>query len=1161
MMIFLSACSQGPNTRAKLKVTSSFAVTGFSGGVMLYVINPDLKTQRAINMTEDSVTLSLPNGKWDFAIIGWNGAESLSGTAECAYVNSNLTSTDTEINLEMTPANCNNDFFSPSAYRAAGELNSLRMLNCKSIAAAASGVSCDDSQRGKAGSYSVHLVAHDELPLTSVSLMDLGNKKMLSSVCVSAAAPSSITNLPYQIPTGSSKFKMPFIVDVFEDSSCGIPLKSFYFPSGPIGPETSIHNAKIFSSASYTDIYLELAGLTVLQAGLDFGDRILNTIKTQFITITNDTSSPVSALSMTLSGPFAFSGGSYPGTGGTCGNTIPAAGDCTIAVGFNPTTAGIYSVQLSISYFDGKTMSMTKLLTGTGLAPALLAFSVQNYELRTLLRTEYIIDMTVTNNGAVTANDITGVTTGPDAALFVVASNCGTSIAPLSQCTITVKFNPTVEGDYTALHTLTYDNGLISNASVFANIVGRGRELWIPDAAIKDMVEIGNELFVGGSFTNFSRPVGSGVILNSAGGFGEGSLAPIYTNGLRQVPRVEGIVYASVSDGAGGYYIGGFFSKVGSHPASNLAHINDDGTVDINFTINANSQVYALALSGTTLFLGGAFNAVNGNTRSKLAAIDTISKTLLPFNPTVNGNIYSLLANGTTLYVGGLFTNVSGSARINFAAIDTTTVTVTGITPEPDGAVYAMAIDDSNLYLGGDFNTLGGQTRNFMGVINTSTGMTTSFNPNFNMKVNVILIAGPNLFVGGQFSSVSLTPRKSLAKFSLVTETLDTFDLSFNSNESVYSLATNGSDLFVGGNFKSVNGEARSRFASVDSGTGTLRTLNPSFNNSVRTIATHSGTIFAGGEYSGISAVPRHKLAAINTETGAPTNFNPNVAETDSGDVTSLASDGLTLYVGGLFVWTTSSRNNLASIDVSTGLFKPWNPNPNGGVNALHIMGDGLYVGGSFSSIDGQSRNNLAKFDAGTGAFETGFNSNLSGAYVSAIGDDSYEIIIGGLFTTPSPVKTNLTKVDYNTGAHLNYNIDANNTVNSIIYDGTNIIVGGIFTTLGGVPRNRIGKIDSVGSILGWSPNASGLVSGMAVTGPGNMQITVIGQFTTISSQTRPKIVDLDISFASAVGPSYNFNGTSLVSIFSSNNRVFVSGVFNQFRGDTRANFAVYTLP
>lgn len=49
--------------------------------------------------------------------------------------------------------------------------------------------------------------------------------------------------------------------------------------------------------------------------------------------------------------PFALKGGSYPGTGGTCGQSI--TGPCTIVLSFTPTDITNYSSSLTLSYLGG----------------------------------------------------------------------------------------------------------------------------------------------------------------------------------------------------------------------------------------------------------------------------------------------------------------------------------------------------------------------------------------------------------------------------------------------------------------------------------------------------------------------------------------------------------------------------------------------------------------------------------------------------------------------------------------------------------------------------------------------------------------------------------------------------------------------------------------
>ena len=91
-----------------------------------------------------------------------------------------------------------------------------------------------------------------------------------------------------------------------------------------------------------------------------------------------------------------------------------------------------------------------------------------------------------------------------------------------------------------------------------------------------------------------------------------------------EVAAAQGDVYAVVPDGAGGWYIGGSFTQINQTPRNRVAHINSDHTLDLNWNPDADSTVYALALShdGQTLYVGGDFTSIGGQTRNRIAALD-----------------------------------------------------------------------------------------------------------------------------------------------------------------------------------------------------------------------------------------------------------------------------------------------------------------------------------------------------------------------------------------------------------------------------------------------------------------------------------------------------------------------------------------------------------
>ena len=125
-----------------------------------------------------------------------------------------------------------------------------------------------------------------------------------------------------------------------------------------------------------------------------------------------------------------------------------------------------------------------------------------------------------------------------------------------------------------------------------------------------------------------------------------------------------GGVEVATPDGAGGYYIGGDFMKVGGLTRHHLAHILASGAVDRTFNPDANGTVYALAVSGSTVYAGGSFTYVHGHPRTHLAALQCATPVRCgPGGPARTDRSDALAVSGSTVYAGGKFTRVAGQTR------------------------------------------------------------------------------------------------------------------------------------------------------------------------------------------------------------------------------------------------------------------------------------------------------------------------------------------------------------------------------------------------------------------------------------------------------------------------------------------------------------------
>jgi hypothetical protein len=129
-----------------------------------------------------------------------------------------------------------------------------------------------------------------------------------------------------------------------------------------------------------------------------------------------------------------------------------------------------------------------------------------------------------------------------------------------------------------------------------------------------------------------------------------------------------------------------------------------------------------------------------------------------------------------------------------------------------------------------------------------------------------------------------------------------------------------------------------------------------------------------------------------------------------NGRVYALAQNGDTLYIGGAFTRllppsgssaSPIAVSNLAAISVSTG--EPivgWAPVAGGSgakVRAIAVRAGKVYVGGSFTTIDGTAVQNLAEIDATTGAVDGSFTPLVDKVVYALLASDS-RLYAGGAF-------------------------------------------------------------------------------------------------------------------------------------------------------------------
>ncbi|MBL7992119.1 MAG: VCBS repeat-containing protein, partial [Candidatus Kapabacteria bacterium] len=343
---------------------------------------------------------------------------------------------------------------------------------------------------------------------------------------------------------------------------------------------------------------------------------------------------------------------------------------------------------------------------------------------------------------------------------------------------------------------------------------------------------------------------------------------------------------------------------------------------------------------------------------------------------------------------------------------------------------------------------------------------------------------------------------------------------------------------------------------------------------SIRAIAVFGTTIYVGGDFTsainsvanGGATLTRNNLAAIDAATGAILPWDPNVNASVSALTINAA--GTTIYAGGNFTTVNggTTRNYAAAFNNSTGVANTWNPNANGTVTTLVFDGTFVYAAGVFSTIGGQSRQYIAQLNAtGTGTATTWRNGGTASGAIGAIAVSGTNVYVGGSFTTVDGQPRN--RVALFTGAagtlDATWNPNSDAQVNELFLNGTTLYAGGSFGNIGGAARNRIAALSTTGAgaATTWNPNPpSGGIFDLATNGAGTT-VYAGGLFSTIGGAGRMNIAALDATVAAGTATAWDPNpnlGGTVRAVVVSGPRVYIGGDFTTLGGSPRVGFAAF---
>ena len=329
--------------------------------------------------------------------------------------------------------------------------------------------------------------------------------------------------------------------------------------------------------------------------------------------------------------------------------------------------------------------------------------------------------------------------------------------------------------------------------------------------------------------------------------------------------------------------------------------------------------------------------------------------------------------------------------------------------------------------------------------------------------------------------------------------------------------------------------------------------------------------------YSGVVNIDGYSSETYNV-TGDTTNFEIFAGLGGfytNGQILSQAISGSNLYIGGIF----TAVGNYSDLKISRGAFisktnASYKTNVNfslfnGVVYSSLIVGNYIYVGGSFTNYNNFPCQRIVKISILTGQIDQTFDSasGFDNTINSIAVDSSGNIYCGGLFTTyKGTTRQRIAKLNGTTGA-LDTTFDSasgfDTDVNTIVTDNLGgIYAGGSFTAYKGTTRQRIAKLNSTtGALDTGFDSLSGFnntVNSLAIDSSGN--IYAGGNFTTYKGTTRQFIAKVngttatfDTTFDSASGFS---NTVKSIVLDSGSNNVYCGGTFTSYKGTARQRIA-----
>jgi hypothetical protein len=383
-------------------------------------------------------------------------------------------------------------------------------------------------------------------------------------------------------------------------------------------------------------------------------------------------------------------------------------------------------------------------------------------------------------------------------------------------------------------------------------------------------------------------------------------------------------------------------------------------------------------------------------------------------------------------------------------------------------------------------------------------------------------------------------------------------------NGPINALLVRDSLLFMGGDYSQVS-PCTGHFVALDSVTAEYDLPFPKVDGRVNCIEQDSfGRIYVGGRFDRVGNTPISNLFRMNQQGQIDMNWNPN----PNGEITCLQMVGYVLFVGGNFtVIAGEIRGCGAAID-NTGDALPFDPLANGPIYVIEpdTSGTILTIGGAFTTSGGSPIPYLEKVFAASGFYVPYGNTFWAAqpgvnAPVRTIRELNGKLYIGGDFTSfGSFTRKGLAILNSNSGLLQPQDASINGTVNDMELIDGKIYFGGNFGIVDGQFRTNLACVDTNFNVLAWNPEADKRVYTLTPS-TDSTYLYIGGAFTRITGDTMYHACAIDTAMAGLVHDWQPMPDGNVYAILPGiNARVFIGGDLAGVNGVIRKNLCAINL-